>query len=609
MSGAWGALGPGIVGKSCMNKQDIAIVVVLFGLLLAWPIVYPRLFPPAPRTRPVPADGVEAGVHHAAAAPHSAYDAIERPSAAEAESAIESDLSVPAALVALTNEMLRVVFSTRGGGMVEAVFNGYKASVGEDSGFVRLDMSEQPALSWSGLPGLGIGEIFEIKPAPSGRALTMERRTAAGLQFTRTVVLEDGYRLHVTDVISNCGVEAVSVPACRLCVGGMTEDPRESRMQEFAHLGVDSLPSTGGEGVQFWSGRFAALFKEQQAERGLAAPAASVCKVVNTPADWVAVKNKFFVQILQPEGGSDGYIVEAERESAGIVPARAVLGCAPGSRVSVRRVAAHLVFRERSLGPGESSVLEMFHYVGPKKFSVLRTLGLRQDEVMEFGMWKLFCKWLLVSLNFLYDLVPNYGVAIILLTVAIRILFWPVTHKSTQSMRKLQELQPLMNEIKVKFKNDPKRMQEETMALYRKHKVNPMGGCLPMLIQIPVFIALYRVLASAIELRLAPFLWIADLSEPEHIVLFAGQPIPLNILPLVMTGGMVWQQLLTPAGDPSQQRMMTVFMPLMMLFFFYNMPSALVLYWTVNQFIMIGQQLVFKYRTGAKAAAAGPARV
>jgi YidC/Oxa1 family membrane protein insertase len=169
-------------------------------------------------------------------------------------------------------------------------------------------------------------------------------------------------------------------------------------------------------------------------------------------------------------------------------------------------------------------------------------------------------------------------------------------------MRKMQELQPEIAKIKATIK-DPKKQQVATMALYKEHKVNPVGGCLPMLIQIPVFIALFVVLRSAIELRFAPFLWIRDLSEPEN--LFPGL-IPyvsgLNLLPLIMTALQVWQQKLTPVGgDPAQQKMMT-WMPVIMLVFFYNFASGLVLYWTVNQALMIVQLLIQKRRVAHRAA-------
>jgi YidC/Oxa1 family membrane protein insertase len=231
---------------------------------------------------------------------------------------------------------------------------------------------------------------------------------------------------------------------------------------------------------------------------------------------------------------------------------------------------------------------------------------------MQFGFFKWLCVLLVPTLNFFHALLPNYGVAIILLTLLVRIIFWPLTHKSTESMKRMQAIQPRLKEIQAQFKSEPQKLQQETWALYREHKVNPMSSCLPMLIQIPVFIALFTVLRSAVELRFAPFLWIADLSEPENLFPGLLPLVPaLNILPFFMAGTMLLQSKLTPAmGDPAQQKMMMWMMPAMMLFMFYSMPSALVLYWTVSQVLAIVQLLWQKRRqasapTGGTPPAAG----
>jgi len=206
-------------------------------------------------------------------------------------------------------------------------------------------------------------------------------------------------------------------------------------------------------------------------------------------------------------------------------------------------------------------------------------------------------KFLLATLNVFHSVVRNYGIAIILLTLLIRILFWPLTHKSTESMRRMQEIQPEIKALQAKYgKSNPQKLQQETMKLYKEKKVNPMGGCLPMFVQIPVFIALFTVLRNAIELRYSGFLWIADLSTAENLL--AGK-IPfvgaLNILPIVMSVSMIWQQKLSSPGTAAtpeqqqQQKMMMFMMPIMMLFFFYSMPSGLVLYWTTSNLLMIAQ--------------------
>ena len=226
---------------------------------------------------------------------------------------------------------------------------------------------------------------------------------------------------------------------------------------------------------------------------------------------------------------------------------------------------------------------------------------------MEFGTFRWFCELLVPTLNFFHGLIPNYGVAVMLLTLLVRVIFWPLTHKSTESMKRMQALQPKLKALQAEFKDNPQKMQQETWKLYREQKVNPMSSCLPMLVQIPVFIALYTVLRSAVELRFAPFLWIADLSEPENLL--AGllpMGLSLNILPILMAVTMGMQTYFTPSvGDPAQQKMMMWLMPAMMLFMFYGMPAALSLYWTFSQGLAIVQLWWQRRGSGNDPAAAG----
>jgi YidC/Oxa1 family membrane protein insertase len=201
---------------------------------------------------------------------------------------------------------------------------------------------------------------------------------------------------------------------------------------------------------------------------------------------------------------------------------------------------------------------------------------------------------LLHELQFSHSFTGNYGFDIILLTVMIKILFIPLTQKSFRSMREMQKLQPQMAKIRERFKDTPEQMNKEIMELYRRHKVNPLGGCLPMVLQIPVFIGLYQALLNTIELRHAPFaLWINDLSAPDRLGLlqlpFVQHP-GIPVLTLLMGVSMFVQQWMTPsAGDPAQQRVMMI-MPLMFTFMFVNFPSGLALYWLVNNLLTIAQQ-------------------
>lgn len=233
-------------------------------------------------------------------------------------------------------------------------------------------------------------------------------------------------------------------------------------------------------------------------------------------------------------------------------------------------------------------------FAGPKEISILEKAGYKLDRAINLGWFHSIGYPLLIVLKWLYGLIPNYGVAIILLTIIVRIIFFPLSISSYRSMKKLQIIQPELKEIQKKYANDREKLSREMWELYRRHKVNPFGGCLPMLIQIPVFIALYQVLMNAIELRHAPFvLWMKDLSVPDmlfYIPLFSHQ-FPLRVLPILMGLSMYIQQKITPmAGDPQQVKIM-MWMPAILTVMLYGLPSGLTLYWTVSNLLSIIQQL------------------
>jgi len=236
--------------------------------------------------------------------------------------------------------------------------------------------------------------------------------------------------------------------------------------------------------------------------------------------------------------------------------------------------------------------LEIF--VGPKDFSVLEAVGNNLSRAVDLGFFGFIALPLLKALEFSHRFTGNYGIDIILLTVVIKLLFTPLTNKSFKSMREMQKLQPQMAKLREKLKDKPEEMNKEIMELYRRHKVNPLGGCLPMLLQIPVFIGLYTALQNAVELRHAPFmLWINDLAAPDRLgsiqLPFVEHP-GIPVLTLLMGASMFVQQWMTPsAGDPAQQRVMMI-MPVMFTVMFVNFPAGLVLYWLVNNVLTIGQQ-------------------
>ncbi len=270
--------------------------------------------------------------------------------------------------------------------------------------------------------------------------------------------------------------------------------------------------------------------------------------------------------------GNIGWIAQEDNYFAA-----ALIPLTPFEGVSVwkERNAAEIAFK---LMPQDHNFI---FYAGPKEYDRLKNLDAGLEHIVDFGWFTVVALPLFLVLKFFYSFLGNYGWAIILLTIVTRVPFIPILMKSQKSMKKMQKVQPLMAEIKEKYKKDAAKMQKEMTALYKKHKVNPIGGCLPMFLQIPVFIALFNVLQKAIELRGAPFvLWITDLSVKD----------PFYVLPIVMGATMVLQQKMTPSAmDPKQAKMMML-MPIVFTFMFLSFSSGLVLYWLVNNILGIAQQ-------------------
>ena len=297
--------------------------------------------------------------------------------------------------------------------------------------------------------------------------------------------------------------------------------------------------------------------------------------------DRVEVKKIEKDQMAGPDVSWAGY--ESKYFISALVPQNPSLTSLLVGRDAKNMVTVSLKGPKHIIPPGQTGMFFYSLFLGPKDYKILKPMKVGLENAIDFGDW---LKWLampmLVVLNFLNDYVGNYGIAIIILTILIKIIFWPLGNKSYKSMKEMQRLQPKIAELREKYKTDKSRMSQETMALYRAHKVNPFSGCLPMVIQIPVFFGLYKALMYAIELRHAPFFWwIQDLSAMD----------PYYITPLIMGGTMFVQQKMTPAmGDPMQQKIMLL-MPVIFTFMFLSFPSGLVIYWLLNNVISIGQQM------------------
>lgn len=571
-----------------MNKQE-KFIAVLLGLCLAGWLWYS-----VDQQRKAAAANREAMAQTAAAAVDRPAEATPKAGAVQAEKAsVQNDASVqsqdanavggkaakrfvyakPERFVTLSNAQEVVVLSTHGAAVKSVTLLDYAQNCGAvspDNPPVVLDFEENPALA--------SGEDFEVVESGADHVLFR------GATMERKVTLCGDYGIAVSEksVASNALPASVSIGVMSmgagdndlLSVDAWAHDPNGGKVMHYGEeepLKSYLVSSAGG-----CSGKKSAAGLPVTSE----VPVPGACT-------WVAVKNRFFVTaICGMSGAAKGFTASMTRDG-------------DVQDYSLKSVSASVDLGEAA---GERSYT---FYAGPKKQTLLWNLGMK--DVMEFGMWRWVCYPLVWILNVFHSWIPSFGVGIILLTVLVRLVFWPLTHKSTISMRRMSELQPKMKELRERFKDNPQRLQQETWALYRDNKVNPMASCLPMLVQIPVFIALFTVLRSAVELRYAPFLWIADLSEPENlfpnIFPFGG----LNILPILMAVTMALQSALTPStGDKQQQRMMMVMMPVMMLVMFYSFPSALSLYWTLSQVLSIAQMWYIRKRyTPAPVAASG----
>ena len=574
-----------------MKKQDLIPIILILAVFLAYPTidrkVVAKFFPP--KERPAPVQSVEppempanpelaAPAEPAAEAP-AEEEAAATPAPASAPSAESDDSPLPETTETLENDDLRVTFSSRGAGIVRAEILKYPEAEGSDQ-CVSFDFADRPAAA-PAADGLPAAASF-VMVRTGDRSLTFTRDLSNGFRMTREVSLDDaGGRLRIADRFENASGSDLSLSGYRLQTGWMGNLPGESQ-DRLPLLGVDTL---AGSDVEFWGSKFEKWFPSLT-------PGATQRATVPGPnrpsqsVEWAAAKNKYFTQILTPATYAESCTVSArrgspERVSSMIFFSRTV--------TPIKDIAAEIALPTQPVPAGETLTQESTCYIGPKDYASLKANGPHQEEILQLGFWRPIGILILKIMVWFHDHIwpYNYGLAIILLTFLIRIIFWPLNRKSMLSTQRMQEIQPEITALRERYKSDPARQQQEMMKLYKEKKINPMGGCLPMLIQIPVFFALFIVLRGAIELRFSSFLWISDLSTPEN--LFADKlPFALNILPLLMGFTMWLQQRMTPTSDPQQQKMMLM-MPIIFTLMFYSFPSGLSLYWTTNQVMMIIQ--------------------
>ncbi len=417
----------------------------------------------------------------------------------------------------------------------------------------------------------------------------MALTSVPGLPLTvATELVPDGpYRYRVTWRLHNLSGEPLDLAAVRYTEEGNTAVRGAFSVRWGPHFG-DSIPDPSG------LNRPSAAWRRNGSVETIGGAGATggfmSCsrtpdnvETVTEGADgisWMALADRYFVVALVPDSVAGGVrVIERGHD-----------------------LTAEFVFPELRLDPHAEQVFTAQLYAGPKDHDMLAAVAPQLEETMQFGWFSALGHLMLWIMKLCYAVIPNFGIAIILLTLLVRIVMYPLTYKSYQSMQQMQALQPKMQELRAKYPNNPEKQQQEIMKLYQQEKINPLGGCLPVLLQLPIFIALFQMLQYSIELRQAPFFgWITDLSQPDTVVVIGG--FALNLLPFVMAATMFVQQKLSMTGLNPQQEKIMLFMPVMLLFMLYSFPSGLMLYWSLSNVVGVVQQ---KYLTRHKRAAALP---
>ncbi|MDR1043760.1 MAG: membrane protein insertase YidC [Candidatus Adiutrix sp.] len=543
-----------------MDKRGFWILSVFVVALLGW--TYYLQEPPSAQPDPAaPAPELESS---APAASPAAAPASELP-------------DWPARSVSVDTPLYQAVFNERGGRLESFRLKAYSrrklgpempdelmelvTQPNRDDWSLRLSLTDADAPKLENAPFLADRASLTVPEGGTGQ-LTMTYTDPGGLKVARTLTFNADSYLVAQEVTLENGAD---LPFDGFVTMRLNSAPFAARPGRYDEMGAylnDSLVTGPAEDAGESLGKY----------RGKL-----------TRADWIGYMDQYFLTALVMPDPADEPELPPPSLSAFYQDHG---GLAVG------------VSRPLNLGPGKKGVYNFDFYYGPKSNDDLRQAGHNLLKSVDLGWFSFLAAPLAALLRIIYSWTGNYGAAIILVTILIKVLLWPLTAKSYKSMKKMQNLGPKVTRLREKYADDKEAMNREIMQLYKTYKINPLGGCLPMLLQIPFFIAFYRVLDSLLELRGAPFMfWIQDLAAPDRLfsfnfsIPFFEPPTGIPVLTLLMGASMLLQQKMMPntMGDPIQAKMMML-MPVIFTFILINMPAGLVLYWLVNNLLSIGQQ-------------------
>ncbi len=484
---------------------------------------------------------------------------------------------------AVTTSLVEYTFSNLGGGIATALLKTHEAERGRR---MRLnEFGSIPIGAVTEAAGEGTRAPFAMKVEDG--SVTFERTDARQLQLVKKFTLPkatgptEDFLVTMELTFTNRGAQPLTVPGYFVHTGSAApaHQSDQASYTGFKHANGKFIDAT-----YFDSGMFHA--------------ARPVFTAAQAGLEWAGVADQYFTTLVTPQVTKNDLGLPQQPRGAAAWAQRFVIEdaawtgtghSAEGNTRPRYAVDGALGMPALTLEAGKSFTQSFRIYTGPREYDRLRRMDEGQADILDFGTFSIVSKTLLNSLNWLHGKLGSYALAIIVLTLTMKCLLWPLQNKSTQSMKRMQLLGPKQTEIREKYKDDPTRMNTEVMKLYKDYGVNPMSGCLPMLIQMPIFFGFFGMLGKAVELRNSTFLWVHDLSQPDTIYHLPSVGWPVNVFPLVMSVTMLWQMSLSPkSGDPTQQKMM-MFMPVIFIAFCYNYASALALYLTVQNLFSVAQ--------------------
>ena len=519
-----------------MEKKTLLAIIISIAILLIWDLFFIQ-----PRVDKTPQDVAQQEEPVVKPAP----PILEIPQPEATPTISEEGESV-----IMETPLIRAEWNTRGGRLTSVQLKKYKESMEEDSELV--DIIRTP------MPNLSLNEEFQddnllyqaslkgtVSSEDSPLTLTMSAQAAKGIIIHKIYTVDPlSYTIEYSTIIENSTGERLA-----LNVSMQINDiyPLDDKGSRYTF-----------EGPVLLNGKRLEEFKISKVKK------IGAYRDFTGEVKWFGFVDKYFLKTIIPK--------YPEETSVTV------------KRIDENIISLHYGALTAEIEPNSSYEKEYLIFIGPKELNTLKTTGYGLKKALDFGFFDIIAKPLLIAMNWIYSFTNSYGLSIILLTVLIKILLYPLTLKSFTSMKELQKVQPLMKELQAQYKEDKQKLNQEMMKLYSEHKINPMGGCLPMLLQIPILFALYKVFFSAIELRHTSFYivgtWLPDLSAKD----------PYFITPILMGLSQFVMQKMTPTtGDATQQKVM-LFMPVFFTILFLSFPSGLVIYWLISNVLSILQQ-------------------